>query len=111
MTVEKRGQLPDLDVDGIALLKAMLKKQSTSVWTGFIGHRLITGKGFCEHGDEPWGYVKVGEFPEWPSDCQLLRTDLAGLCRQCAPGHKARYKHPKIHKSFLIRPQFSTSVH
>jgi len=25
--------------------------------------------GYCEHGDEPSGSIKVGEFLDWLSDC------------------------------------------
>jgi hypothetical protein len=32
------------------------------MWTGFIGLRIGTGGGSCEHGDEPSGSIKYGEF-------------------------------------------------
>jgi hypothetical protein len=33
---QERSHLGDLDVDGIILLKRILKKQSARIWTGFI---------------------------------------------------------------------------
>jgi hypothetical protein len=37
--------------------------------------------GSCEHGKEPSGSIKVGEFPDYLSDYQLLKKDslLHGL--------------------------------
>jgi hypothetical protein len=31
--------------------------------------------GYCEHGNEPSGSVKGGEFLNWLSDCQLLKKE------------------------------------
>jgi len=28
----------------------------------------------CEHGNEPLGSIKEGEFLDWLSDCQLVKT-------------------------------------
>jgi hypothetical protein len=33
--------------------------------------------GSCEHGDEPSGYIKGGEFGDLLSDYQLLKKDSA----------------------------------
>jgi hypothetical protein len=33
--------------------------------------------GSCEHSNEPSGSIKVGEFPDLLSDCQLLKKDSA----------------------------------
>jgi hypothetical protein len=32
------------------------------MWIGFIWLRIGTGGEFCEHGDEPSGSIKYGEF-------------------------------------------------
>jgi hypothetical protein len=41
--------------------------------------------GSCEHGNGPSGSIKVGEFLDWLSDCQLLKKDSAAwsLCIRC----------------------------
>jgi hypothetical protein len=31
----------------------------------------------CEHGNEPSGSIKCGEFLDWLSDCWLLKKDSA----------------------------------
>jgi hypothetical protein len=33
--------------------------------------------GCCEHGNEPSGSIKGGEFLDWLSDSQLLKKDTA----------------------------------
>jgi hypothetical protein len=43
-------------------IKVNLRLISLEVWTGFIWLRIGTGAGFCEHGNEPSGSVKGGEF-------------------------------------------------
>jgi hypothetical protein len=40
------------------ILKWILKKQGLSVWTGCNWLRI----GTSEHGNEPWGSIKGGEF-------------------------------------------------
>jgi hypothetical protein len=34
-----------------------------------------SGSGFCEHGNEPSGSIKGGEFLDQLNDCQLLKKD------------------------------------
>ena len=55
----ERDKLEDLGIDGKIVLQRILKKlgalalaASICFWTGAIG-----GGGFCENGNEPWGYV------------------------------------------------------
>jgi hypothetical protein len=33
--------------------------------------------GSCKHGNEPWGFIKGGEFLDKLSDCHLLEKDFA----------------------------------
>jgi len=43
-------------------IKQILKKWSVKMWTGFIWLRIRISGGLCEHGNEPLGSVKGGEF-------------------------------------------------
>jgi hypothetical protein len=36
--------------------------------------------GFCEHGNEPWGYIKAGNFSTTWKSCWFSRTVLHGIC-------------------------------
>jgi hypothetical protein len=48
------------------------------VGSGFIWIRLGTSGrkgGSCEHGNEPLGSIKGGEFLDWLSDYYLLKKD------------------------------------
>jgi hypothetical protein len=38
------------------------------VWTG---QKPVAGP--CEHGNEPSGLIKGGDYLDWMSDCQLLK--------------------------------------
>ena len=31
--------------------------------------------GCCDHGDEPAGFIKCGEFLYWMGNCQLIKSD------------------------------------
>jgi hypothetical protein len=37
------------------------------------GHGSVAGS--CEHGNEPAGYIKAGDFPDYLSDHKLLKRD------------------------------------
>jgi len=41
------------------------------------GSRLEPVTGCCEHGNEPSGSIKGGEFNDYLSDCQLLKKSSA----------------------------------
>jgi len=49
------------------------------VWTGCIWLRIGLVAGPCEHGNEPSGSMKGGEFINWLSDYWLLRA-VSYLC-------------------------------
>jgi hypothetical protein len=36
---------------------------------------LVPVAGSCEHGNEPSASIKGGKFPDWLSDCYLLKKD------------------------------------
>jgi hypothetical protein len=54
----------------------MLKEQGVRVelYSSVSGYRPVVG--CCEHGNEPAGFIKVGEFLELLRNCQLLKNDF-----------------------------------
>jgi hypothetical protein len=58
----KRPIWGDLCVDRRIILKWILDVCDTTLWTGFICLKTGTVSGLCEHGKEPSGSLKVGEF-------------------------------------------------
>ena len=57
---KKPHHLKDLDVGGKIILKLISKY--VEAWTGFVWLRTGSSYGFCEHGNEPLGTIKCGEF-------------------------------------------------
>jgi hypothetical protein len=59
-----RHHSKDISIDGMIILKLILKKEGGRVWTGLIWLRIRTGEvaGCCEHGDEPSSSLNGGEF-------------------------------------------------
>jgi hypothetical protein len=55
--------LEDIGIDGSITLGWILRKQGGRVWTGFIWQRLATS----EHGNEPSGSIKGGDFLDYVS--------------------------------------------
>jgi hypothetical protein len=47
-----RGHSEDLKVDGIIILKYILRKQGAKVWIGLIWLRIRQMVGCCQHGNE-----------------------------------------------------------
>jgi hypothetical protein len=47
------------------------------VGIGLVLLRIRTGGGFCEHGNEPSGSIKGGEFLDYLSDYQFLENNCA----------------------------------
>jgi uncharacterized ferritin-like protein (DUF455 family) len=58
ITLKGRDHSEDLDVDERLILELILKEQGGKVWTGSTWLRM----GCCEHGNEPSGSMKGGEF-------------------------------------------------
>jgi hypothetical protein len=52
---------PGVDEDNI---KMDLQEVGWGAWTGLIWLRIGTGAGSCECGNEPSGFLKLGEFLE-----------------------------------------------
>jgi hypothetical protein len=50
-----------------------LRQTEQNLWTRLICLRIRTSDRPCEHGNEPWGFIKRGEFLDWLSDYQLLK--------------------------------------
>jgi hypothetical protein len=64
-SLKRRDQSDDVSVDGIIILKWILKrKYGSRVWTGLIWLRIGTGTDSCEHGNKPSGSIKPREFLE-----------------------------------------------
>jgi len=57
-----RDHSENLGVDGKVILGWILRKYGRKVWTGFIWFRIGPVVGCCEHGNEPSGSTKGGEF-------------------------------------------------
>jgi hypothetical protein len=59
-----RDHSEDLNENGRIILKWILGKYAFGVWIGFIWLRIGTGSSpaRCEHGNEPSGSTKCGEF-------------------------------------------------
>jgi hypothetical protein len=47
------------------------------VYIGFNWIRILTSRGSCEHGNDPWGFIRGGEFREQMSNCHLFKRDSA----------------------------------
>jgi hypothetical protein len=65
VNLKERDHSEDLGVDGKIILECIIGKQGGKVWSGFIW--LMTGTSepvavSCEHGNEPLGSIKGGEF-------------------------------------------------
>jgi hypothetical protein len=58
-----------------AKLKQILDKWNMRPWIGFIRNCAVAG--FYEHGDDPSGSIKCGEFLDYLSDYQLLNESSA----------------------------------
>jgi hypothetical protein len=62
-----KNHLGDLNTDGRIILKWILKEYRLRAWIGFIRLRVGQVSGSCEHGNEPSGSVRIGEF-FWPAE-------------------------------------------
>lgn len=51
------------------------------MWTEFAQRKTRISERCCEHGHEPSGFFRCGEFIQWLGDCQLLKRDCADLCQ------------------------------
>ena len=54
--------LQDPDNDDRTILKWILNKYLSRVWTGFIKFRILTSGKPCEHGNKPSGSITCREF-------------------------------------------------
>jgi len=54
--------------EGKITLEWILGKQGGKAWIRFIWFRIGTSGRPCEHGNEPSGSIKRGEFVDWLSD-------------------------------------------
>jgi len=70
-SLKGRDHLEDPGVDEKVILELILGKLFGKVWTGCIWLRIRTS----EHGNEPSGSMKGGEFFDYPTDCSLLKKD------------------------------------
>jgi hypothetical protein len=57
--------LDDPDVDGMIILKWILKKWDREAWNALVWLRIGTGGGRFECGTEPSGSIKCGKFRDW----------------------------------------------
>ena len=57
-----KNHLGDPGVDGRIILRWIFRKWGVGVWTGSSWHRLGTGRGTCECGDEPSDSIKCKDF-------------------------------------------------
>jgi hypothetical protein len=55
--VRERDHLKDVDVDRKITLTLVLSKKRGMAWTDFICFKRGKNGGFCEHGNEPVGFV------------------------------------------------------
>jgi hypothetical protein len=60
--LKERDLSEDLSVGGRIISEWTLGKQGEKVWTGCIWLRIGTSGRCCEHGDEPSGSIKRGEY-------------------------------------------------
>jgi len=67
--------LADPRVDARIYSEQTLKKWAVRAQTGLIWLRIGTSGGICEHGNEPSGCTKWGEFLELLRNYQILRKD------------------------------------
>ena len=58
----ERDNCGDLGVDGWLILGWISRRWDVGMWTGLGWHRIETGGGRFECGNEPSGSVKCGEF-------------------------------------------------
>jgi hypothetical protein len=49
------------------------------VWTTLNSLRIGSNSGFCEHGNEPLGSIKGGEFLDQVSNCKVSRKTFYDL--------------------------------
>jgi Predicted methyltransferases len=61
------------------ILKRIVKKWDERIWTGSIWFRIETGRGSCERGNEPLGFIKSGEFIDYLRTCSLLKKRLYSM--------------------------------
>jgi hypothetical protein len=61
-SLKERDNSEDLGVDRRMILEWTLEKQVGKVWIGFLWLRMGPVAGSCEHGNEPSGSIKGGEF-------------------------------------------------
>jgi hypothetical protein len=73
-SLKERDNLKDLVVDGIKILKLILRKLCASVCSVLIRLRTVTDAGFLvsfEHGNELSGFIKIGQYFDLMADIQL----------------------------------------
>jgi hypothetical protein len=65
---ERKNNSEELGVDGRIILERIFGNRvgRCGKHTSGSGYRPVAGS--CEHGDEPPGSIKGGEFPDWLSD-------------------------------------------
>jgi hypothetical protein len=60
---EGKNHLEDLVVDGMIILKWILRKSGTRAWSD-VGQQ-VQMAAFCEHGNEPSAAIIYGAFRGW----------------------------------------------
>jgi hypothetical protein len=96
--MKARDHSEDLGVAERIILKWILRKWGVLVWIGFIWLKIRT----CEHGNEPSGSIKSGNFSDYLGDHYLVMNDY--VCSCISEFWNSQIKDVKVSQNIWINP-------